>query len=170
LSKEQAMTRTLKSSAWVAALAVAGAFAPSGAAADVLTPQAYAVRTGISIAPDQFTGGLQLQLGTSTRPQIRPTVEAGFGNGVRLFSFGGDVLYHFEGRRWRPYAGGGPGLNLIDVTDGVGESDGMTAKLVAHLVTGLGWTPGRGRHRYFVEGKFGIGDTPDVRVAVGMSF
>jgi len=155
---------------WVFALALAGLLAPVPATAGDLAPQAFAARTGISFGPDQFHGGVHLQLGTSSKPQLRPAVELGLGNGVRLLALSGDVLFHLGGERWRPYAGGGPGVNFIDVTDGVGEADGMQAKLVAHAVTGIAWAPRRSRHRYFVEGRIGVGDTPDFRVALGMSF
>jgi hypothetical protein len=142
---------------------------PAEASAD-FKPQGYNARTGISFGPDQFNAGVHAQLGTRATPQIRPAVDAGFGNGVRMVMLGGDVLYQFGGTHWRPYAGGGPGLNFIDVTDGVGEADGMTMKLVAHAVAGTTWAPRRGRRSYFVEGRFGFGETPNARVAIGMSF
>jgi hypothetical protein len=157
-------------SMWVVAVALAGLIVPAAASARDFAPQGYAACTGVSLNPDQFHAGFQFQLGPSLKPQFRPAVELGLGNGVRLISLGGEVLYHFGGRHWSPYAGAGPGLNLIDVTDGVGEADGMTAKLVAHAVTGLSWIPRRGQHRYFVEGRIGVGDTPRFRLAVGMSF
>jgi hypothetical protein len=135
-----------------------------------ITPQTYAACTGVSLNPDQFGAGLLFQLGPNMKPQIRPGVELAVGNGVRLLSLSGDVLYHVDGKRWSPYAGGGPGLNFIDVTDGVGEADGLQTKLVAHVVTGLSWMPGRGQRRYFVESRLGIGDTPDLRITLGMSF
>jgi hypothetical protein len=152
------------------ALALAGLLAPAASVAGDLSPQAFAARTGISFGPDQFNGGLHLQLGTSSKPQLRPSLDLGLGNGVRLLSLSGDVLFHFGREHWRPYAGGGPGVNFIDVTDGVGEADGLQAKLVAHAVTGISWAPRRTKHRYFVEGRIGVGDTPDFRVALGMSF
>jgi hypothetical protein len=108
-----------------------------------LAPRDYAARTGASFNPDQFLAGLHLQLGPDVKPELRPVLTLELGNGVRLASLSGDVLCHFEGARWAPYVGGGPGLNFIDVTDGVGEADGITAKLVAHAVTGLVWRPQR---------------------------
>jgi hypothetical protein len=149
---------------------VAGLIVPAVSSAGDLAPQGYAACTGVSFGPDQFQAGLHFQLGPSSKPQLRPVLELGLGNGVRLISLSGDVLYHFEGRHLTPYAGAGPGLNLIDVTDGVGEADGITARLVAHAVAGLSWTPRRGQHRYFLEGRIGVGDTPNFRLAMGMSF
>jgi hypothetical protein len=153
------------------AVASVAVLIPAEASADFnFKPQHYNARTGISFGPDQFNAGVHAQLGTRATPQIRPAVDMGFGNGVRMVMLGGDVLYQFGGTHWRPYAGGGPGLNFIDVTDGVGEADGMTMKLVAHAVTGITWAPRRGRRSYFVEGRFGFGETPNARVALGMSF
>ena len=153
----------------ILAVALAGVFAPAASALD-FAPQAYAAATGVSVNPDQFQAGPHVQLGPSSKPQLRPVLELGIGNGVRLLSLGGDVLYHFEGKRWMPYAGGGPGLNFIDVTNGVGEADGIQTKLVAHAVTGVSWMPPRGQRRYFLEGRVGVGGTPNLRITMGMSF
>jgi hypothetical protein len=154
----------------VIAIAAAGMLAPASATAGDFAPHEYAARTGLSFNPDQFLAGLHFQVGDGRKPQVRPVVDFGFGNGVRLLALSGDVLYHFADGQWRPYGGGGPGVNFIDVTDGVGEADGLQPKIVAHAVAGLTWAPRRSRYGYFVEGRFGIGDTPRVRVSVGMSF
>jgi hypothetical protein len=154
----------------VLALVLGMLVVPAFSSANDFTPQAYSARTGISFGPDQFHTGVHLQLGAGSKPQIRPALDLGLGNGVRLLSVAADVLYHFDGAQWRPYVGGGPGLNFIDVTDGVGEADGVAAKLVAHAVTGISWTPRRKGRGYFLEGRFGVGHTPDLRLALGMSF
>lgn len=164
------MMTNKKTTLAVVVVGLASLVAPATSRARDFAPRPYAACTGVSVNPDQFHAGLHLQLGADSQPQIRPVLELGLGNGVRLVSLGGDVLYHFEGERWRPYAGGGPGLNLIDVTNGVGEADGVAAKLVAHVVGGVGWTPRRSQRRYFVEGRLGIGDTPNLRISLGMSF
>jgi len=159
------MTRT------ILAATLAGLLAPAASSALDLAPRGYAARAGVSFNPDQFHAALHFQLGPGSKPQFRPVLELGVGNGVRLVSLSGDVLYHFEAQRFRPYAGAGPGLNLIDVTDGVGEADGIKSKLVAHAVAGVAWIrrPG-GQPRYFLEGRAGVGDTPDFRIALGISF
>ena len=152
-------------------VAFAGLLAPAVSSALSFVPHGYAASTGVSLNPDQFQAGLHFQLGPSWKPQFRPVLELGVGNGVRMVSLSGDILYHFEGRRLRPYAGGGPGLNLVDVTDGLGQAEGVQARLVAVAVGGVSLMPRRGGgHRYFVEGRVGFGDTPDLRVSVGMSF
>ena len=151
--------------------ALAGLLVPATSAALNLAPHGYAASTGVCFNPDQFQAGLHLQLGPGWKPQFRPVVELGIGNGVRILSLSGDILYHFGGTRWRPYAGGGPGLNLVDVTNGVGEADGVQTKLVAVAVTGVSLMPRRpAQHRYFLEGRVGFGDSPDFRISVGVSF
>ena len=65
----------------------------------------------------------------------------------------------------RPFVGGGPGLNLVDVTSGVGEARGLEAKLAGSLVAGLA----RGRHA-LIEARIGFGDTPQLKLTVGLWF
>jgi hypothetical protein len=149
---------------------VAAGLVPAAAHAQGVMRQHYAIRSGIGVNPDQFHSGMHVELGSLSRAQLRPVVDLGFGNGVRLLSLGGDVLYHFRGAEWRPYLGGGPGINFFDVTDGVGQTDGLQTRLVAHGVVGLAWMPRRSRYGYLVEGRIGVGDTPDVHVAAGISF
>jgi hypothetical protein len=144
--------------------------APATVSGSEFVPQLYAAGTGVSLNPDQFHGGLHFRFGSSPTPPFRPVVELGLGNGVRLFSLSTDALYHFKGQQWTPYVGAGPALNFIDVTNGVGQSDGVEMKVVGHAITGLSWTPRRSQRRYFVEGRIGVGDTPRLRLSVGMSF
>jgi hypothetical protein len=92
---------------------------------------------------------------------------------VRLLSLNGDVLYRFDRtKRLQPFLGGGPALSLVDVTNGVGESEGVTAHLAGHVVTGLHWlpAPGKGGRRHLVEARAGFGDTPDFKLTLGIAF
>ena len=161
---------SMKITTTIVAIGLASLIGPATASAREIAPHLHAVGTGVSLNPDQFHGGLHFRFGSNPTPLIRPAVEVGLGNGVRIFSLSGDVLHHFQGERWRPYVGAGPGLNFIDVTDGVGQSDGISTKIVAHAITGLAWTPGKSHRRYFLEGRVGVGDTPRFRLSVGMSF
>jgi hypothetical protein len=139
-----------------------------------LGPRDAGLRAGVSLNPDQVHAGLDVQLGNGQRIRLRPSLELGVGNGVRLVSLNADVLFRL-GRGWgRPYLGGGPGVNLVDVTDGVGEAAGPEARAVANAVAGVAWGGGRvrgqARRRYLVEARVGLGDTPDFKLTVGASF
>lgn len=141
-----------------------------------LTPRDVGVRAGLSLDPDQVVAGLDAQIGRGVRLRFRPLAEVGVGNGVRMLALSGDILYRIgQGRgRYRPYVGAGPGLNLIDVTNGVGEARGVEAKLVGNALAGVvrggGRVGRRATRRYLAEVRAGIGDTPSVKVVVGASF
>jgi hypothetical protein len=147
--------------------------APAAVPALDLTPRDFHARAGLSLEPDQLHAGVHATLGSPGRLAFRPGLDLGVGNGVVLVSLNGDVLYRFSRQgRIRPFLGGGPALSLVDVTDGVGESDGVSAELAGHLVGGLQWLPpaGKAGRRYFVETRFGFGDTPEFKATVGIGF
>jgi hypothetical protein len=124
----------------------------------------------MSFGPDQLHAGFQTAIGPSRSVRLRPSFDFGAGNGVRIGSFNGDVVFRFAKPLggMSPYLGGGPGLNLIDVTDGVGEADGVEAKLVGHALAGVVRTrPLLGVNRLFLEVRGGFGDTPDVKITLG---
>lgn len=101
----------------------------------------------------------------------RPSVDLGLGNGIRLVSLNGDVLYRFSATgSLRPFLGGGPALVLKDVTDGVGEAEGWNAALAAHLLAGLEWSPAGAGHSYLLESRGGFGDTADLKLTIGIRF
>ncbi|HSD26002.1 MAG TPA: hypothetical protein VLL75_01805 [Vicinamibacteria bacterium] len=138
-----------------------------------LKPRDIHLRAGFSLDPDQFHVGLQAGIGSRGRFGFRPSLDLGLGNGVLLVSLNGDLLYRFDRtKRIQPFLGGGPALSLIDVTDGVGESEGLTAELAGHAVAGLHWlpAPGKAGRRYLVEARAGFGDTPDFKLTLGIAF
>jgi len=140
--------------------------------------QAFGLRGGISMNPDQFHVGAFLDAGHLTdRLRFQPSFELGLGNGVRLATVNADALFLFAPRRFRPYAGGGLGLNFIDITNGVGQGRGLDIEPVLNLVGGVEWgafdskKPGSKRFRSFlIEGRLGIGDTPEFKLSAGVSF
>jgi hypothetical protein len=147
--------------------------APVTAAALDLGPHDFHLRAGFSLNPDQFHAGIQARIGSPARIVFRPSLDLGIGNGVHLLSLNGDVLYRLDRtKRLEPFLGGGPALSLVDVTNGVGESKGVTAHLVGHVVAGLNWLPARGKggRRYLVEARAGFGDTPDFKLTLGIAF
>jgi len=135
-----------------------------------LGPREPAVRLGASFGPDQLHAGFQTAIGPDRSVRFRPSLDFGAGNGARIGSFNGYVVFRFAKRiaGLRPYLGAGPGLSLIDVTDGVGEAEGVEAKLVGHALAGVVRTrPVLGVKRLFLELRGGFGDTPDVKITLG---
>ena len=135
-----------------------------------LGPREPALRLGVSFGPDQFHAGFQTAIGPVRSVGFRPSFDFGAGNGVRIGSFNGDVVFRFAKPTagLRPYLGAGPGLSLVDVTDGVGEAEGVEANLVGHALAGVVRTrPVLGVKRLFLEVRGGFGDTPDVKVTLG---
>lgn len=156
----------------VLALAVAGA-GVYPAQAQEFGLEALGVRGGVSVNPDQFQFGVHVRAGTFTRNvRFQPSFEFGLGNGVRLGAANIDALYTFKPQRsFQPYAGGGLGINFIDVTEGVGAGTGMDVQAVLNLVGGIEFgARSRAPHRYLLELRVGVGDTPDLKVTAGITF
>jgi hypothetical protein len=146
----------------------------STASAESIGLRSYGLRGGIAANPDQFYGGLHLDLGRlSERVRVQPSFEVGLGNGVLLGSANFDAHYLFSANSFRPYAGGGLGLNVIDVTSGRGESGGLDLEPALNLVGGVEWGTRRGLRavgRYLLDTRLGFGDTPELKIAFGVSF
>lgn len=156
----------------VAALAV---LVPASVPALDLGLRDPGVRAGLSLDPDQFHGGLDAEVAGRGRLRFRPSLELGIGNGVRLVALNGDLVWRLGGPgRRRFFAGGGPALTLVDVTDGVGEGAAADASLAGNLIAGAVWdrrrAPGRRGRRYLLEARAGFGDTPDFKLTGGLSF
>jgi hypothetical protein len=137
--------------------------------------QCWGLRGGVSMNPDQFHFGVFADAGQLTRQvRFQPGFELGLGNGVRLGAANFDALYLFKPRPWRPYAGGGLGINFIDVTNGFGQGDGLGIEPVLNVVGGIEWGEGgkgsRSARRYLLEARLGLGDTPDFKVTAGLTF
>ncbi len=155
-------------------LLVAG-MAAGTALGQELGVRSYGLRGGINLNPDQFNFGAHIDAGRlASRVRFQPSFELGLGNGVTLLATNMDAHYLFTAGRFRPYAGGGLGINFIDVTSGIGRSGGLNIEPVLNLVGGLEWgAPRPGSHafrRYLVEARVGMGDTPELKLVVGFSF
>ena len=136
--------------------------------------RSYGLRGGVAANPDQFYGGLHVDAGRLTeRVRFQPSFEVGFGNDVVLGSANFDAHYLFSAGSLRPYAGGGLGLNVFDVTSGTGEEGGLDLGPVLNLVGGVEWGTRRGSRavgRYLLETRLGFRDTPELKIAFGISF
>ena len=156
-------------------LLLAAGMATSTALGQELGIRSYGLRGGINMNPDQFNFGAHVDAGSlASRVRLQPSFELGLGNGVTLASANFDAHYLFTARRFRPYAGGGLGVNLFDVTSGVGRREGLNIEPVLNLVGGLEWgaprAGSRAFRRYLLEARVGMGDTPELKLVAGISF
>ena len=140
-----------------------------------LGARSYGLRGGINLNPDQFNFGAHVDMGhLASRVRLQPSFELGFGNGVLLASTNFDAHYLFTARRFRPYAGGGLGVNFIDVQNGMGRGGGLNIEPVLNLVGGAEWgapkSGSRAFRRYLLEARIGMGDTPELKLVAGFNF
>lgn len=124
-------------------------------------------RIGLSIDPDQLVLGGQLIIG-EIAPDLTfdPNIEFGFGDNATVIAMNFDLHYHFtlEGTAWRPYAGGGLGLNFIDVDGG-----GSDTEVGLNIIGGAG-VPTQSGNRFFGELRLGVGDIPEIKLVAGWNF
>lgn len=147
------------------------AFAPRPAAAQGIMASGIGPRVGFSADPDQLVVGGQLTF-AEVAPNLSfdPNLEIGLGDDLLLFGFNFDLHYHFEtNTTWRPYLGGGVGINYIDFDDDrFGNADSDT-EVGGQVILGAG-APTRSGNRFFGELKLGLGDVPDLKMLVGWNF
>lgn len=141
------------------------------AAASAVVATGIGPRIGFSADPDQLVFGGQLTIG-EVAPSLTfdPNLEIGVGDDLLLIGFNFDLHYHFDiNSTWRPYAGGGVGINFVDYDDDAfGNSDSDT-EFGGQLILGAG-APTSSGNRFFGEMKLGLGDVPDLKVVVGWNF
>ncbi|HZN82428.1 MAG TPA: hypothetical protein VFC01_22525 [Mycobacterium sp.] len=129
-------------------------------------------RVGFSIDPDQIVFGGQLIIG-EVAPQLTfdPSLEFGFGDHYTVIAANFDLHYHFaiQNSAWRPYAGGGIGLNFIEFDSNDPFVDNSNTEVGGNVVIGAG-VPTQGGNRFFGEMKFGLGDIPTLKMLVGWNF
>ena len=156
------------------AVLVSGVMAGAGLGQE-LGARSYGVRGGINLNPDQFNFGAHVDLGyLASRIRLQPSFELGLGNGVVLASANFDAHYLFSARRFRPYAGGGLGVNFIDVRSGIGRDGGLNIEPALNLAGGVEWgaprAGSRAFRRYLLEARVGMGDTPELKLVAGLNF
>src|SRR5262245_32715010 len=148
----------------------------AGSFGQELGVRSFGLRGGINLNPDQFNFGAHVDAGRifSERIRVQPSFELGFGNGVMLLATNFDAHYLFSAKSFRPYAGGGLGLNFIDVENGMGENGGLDIEPVLNLVGGAEFgAPSAGSRafrRYLLEARIGLGDTPELKLVAGINF
>uniref|UniRef100_A0A832MNM7 Outer membrane protein beta-barrel domain-containing protein n=1 Tax=Eiseniibacteriota bacterium TaxID=2212470 RepID=A0A832MNM7_UNCEI len=155
------------------AFALVALVVPAAALAQSRVGNAIGPRVGLSSDPDQLVLGGQLDLG-ELAPDITftPNLEFGFGDDFLVVAVNGDLHYHFliQGSQWRPYVGGGLGINFIDWDAPAWyRGDTSETEVGANLILGA-IVPTRTGSRFFTEMKFGIGDIPEFKWLVGWNF
>ena len=145
------------------------------ALAQELDVRSYGLRGGINMNPDQLNFGGHVDAGRfGNRVRLQPSVDVGIGNGLFLASTNFDAHYLFTARKFRPYAGGGIGVNFLDVNNGIGRNDGLDIEPVLNLVGGVEWGASGARsqafRRYLLEARVGMGDTPELKLIAGFNF
>lgn len=127
----------------------------------------FGFRAGFGLDPDQVVVGLQGRVGELI-PNVRiaPSADLGFGDDLTVFSGNADLLVPLSppGSRLAFYIGGGPTLSHFDPKFGDGDTE-----LGVSAVVGIKLPFGR-IHNWTVEGRYGIGDVPEVRVVLGILF
>jgi hypothetical protein len=155
-------------------LLVAGALALLPLVAHAASPAVTALgpRAGASIDPDQLVVGGQLSLREFAPDwSFDPNLEFGFGDGLTVIAFDLDSYYHLRlsGSDWRPYLGGGLGVNFFSQDAPLGKRDDSDTEIGLNLVAGFTIPAGSGDH-WFTELRFGIGDIPTMKIMVGFNF
>ena len=159
----------------VLAVALTLAFAPVATRADIDDPgskvgfRGWGPRVGLTFNPDQFHFGAHLDFGNfGHHVRFQPNVEIGFGDDLTLFAINAEAAYRFASRWdvWTPYLGGGIGANIVSADNGDRGSDtDFGASILGGIEKGLA-----NGHRFFIEAKLGLADSPDVKATVGWTF
>ncbi|NNF08631.1 MAG: outer membrane beta-barrel protein [Candidatus Eisenbacteria bacterium] len=146
----------------LAALTVAPAVS-----ADGFGYRGWGPRGGVTAEPDQVHFGAHLDFGhIADRVRFQPNAEFGIGDDASTFAINGEATYRFVQRwdAWSPYAGAGVGLNIVSLDE---ENGGDTSSdLGVNAIVGLERGLSNGS-RLFLEGKFGLVDSPDFKFTVG---
>jgi hypothetical protein len=131
--------------------------------------QEWGPQVGFSSGPDQVVFGGHLAF-RDVAPSIDfvPSLDIGIGDHETVFSVNGDFHYRFDVRsRWQPYAGAGVGLHFVSFdNDFGGGSDSFGG---GSIIVGADVPTNRGSH-FYVEGRFGLGDSPDFKALAGWNF
>jgi hypothetical protein len=127
-------------------------------------------RVGLSINPDQFVIGGQLNFPIEPHGlAISPNIELGVGDNQTTIQFNGDMVYHFStaGPNWNPYAGAGLAVAIFDYDSNIGG--GSNSEVGINFIGGLRFRQKNGSH-LFTELRIGIADIPDAKIMVGWNF
>jgi len=129
-------------------------------------------RFGISVDPDQFVVGGQLSLREfAPNWSFDPSLELGFGDNQTDIAINLDAYYHMRlsGSDWRPYVGGGLGVDFVSWDEPFGVHDHSDTFTGLNAVAGFS-VPMSSGSQWFTELRIGIGDLPELKIMGGMNF
>jgi hypothetical protein len=159
---------------------------PAIAHADPMTKtgwRGWGPRVGVTIDPDQIHFGAHVDFGNfAEHIRFQPNLEVGIGDDLTIFAINLEAAYRFQSRWdvWTPYLGGGLGVNFMnfDAHDHLGgntmagvasHADDSDTELGVNLLGGI--EKGlRNGHRFFLEAKLGLADSPDFKMTAGWTF
>ncbi len=160
----------MKKSAWMT-LAILMLLAP---VASANTP--WGLRGGVTFDPDQFHVGAHVNAGELfDNGYFLPNVEIGFGDDATLIALNPELVYRFDHRtdsHWGFYLGGGLGINIYNWDDGDDHHDNgddSDTELGVNILGGMTRALSSG-NEFFLEVKFGLIDSPDAKITVGLTF
>lgn len=148
----------------------AAAIVPAAAWANAF--QTAGPHLGFSDDPSQVVFGGQLQMGdVAPNLDFVPGVDLGIGDDLTIVSLNGDFHYRFiiEGWTWQPYAGGGVAIHFISWDNPGPLQDDSDTRAEGTAIFGAD-VPTRTGSRFFLEGKIGLGDGPDLKILAGWHF
>jgi opacity protein-like surface antigen len=164
---------------------------PIAASADPMTKsgwRGWGPRVGVTMNPDQIHFGAHLDFGNFAKHiRFQPNLEVGIGDNLTIFAVNFDAAYRFQSRWdvWTPYVGGGIGVNFVNFDHDFGHHDDHSQEALAlgaadHLNdsdTQMGFNVLGGiekglskGHRFFLEARLGLADSPDFKVTAGWTF
>jgi len=126
-------------------------------------------RAGVGLEPDQFVIGGQAVLGRMLyTARLEVCLDIGFGDDMTVTTFDADMYLPLPGPPKAPisfYVAAGPTLAYIDPEYGDEDIEiGFT------ISGGIKMPMGIGNNHYNLEGRFGFGDIPEVKILFGIMF
>jgi len=117
---------------------------------------------GFAVDPEQVFGGVFFQTGDIGRGiRLRPGIDGGVGNGLRIANIGVDFVYGYPlgNNGWTFLAGGGPTVVITRFAD---FDDQRDTSVGFHSLVGFGHDSG-----FFTELRLGSGRTQQLKLGVG---
>ena len=116
---------------------------------------------GVAVDPEQVFGGVFFQTGDIGRGiRLRPGIDGGTGDGLRVATIGVDFVYGYPlgSNGWTLLAGGGPAVVITRIPD----FDVRDTGVGFHSIIGFGHDSG-----FFTELRLGSGRAQQLKLGVG---